>query len=154
MDFKIKLKGNFDDLPSARVGILDKSARGRSPTDAKYTLNLGGESSTANTPSSKRTGKLTEAMDNLEKSRGVLSEALLHASKRDVEKVATLFIKTGSGDNQARAQLLRECVDLVRSPILRGEYGGNSKATQEEKGFNKFGINTGTLVKNIKARLV
>ncbi len=43
---------------------------------------------------------------------------------------------------------------VVRNPILRGDYGNNSEITKKIKGFNRFGIDTAQLFKNIKAKCV
>lgn len=43
---------------------------------------------------------------------------------------------------------------VVRNPILRGDYGHNSKAWEETKGFDRLLINTGKLFSRIRARLV
>jgi hypothetical protein len=40
---------------------------------------------------------------------------------------------------------------IVRNPILKGEYGRNSRLTQKIKGFNRYMIDTAQLFKNIKA---
>lgn len=42
---------------------------------------------------------------------------------------------------------------IVRNPILRGDYGSNSAATQKTKGFNRLMIDTGQLFRAIKARV-
>ncbi|MDR2426828.1 MAG: hypothetical protein LBD46_06610 [Endomicrobium sp.] len=47
---------------------------------------------------------------------------------------------------------LRNAVQaVVCKPILRGDYGDNSEATAEKKGFNRLMIATGTFFKSIKA---
>lgn len=40
---------------------------------------------------------------------------------------------------------------IVRNPFLRGDYGSNSRTTIAEKGFDRFGIDTGQFFKAIKA---
>lgn len=42
---------------------------------------------------------------------------------------------------------------VVRNPMLRGDYGNNSKLTQKIKGFNRLTIDTGQLFKAITARV-
>lgn len=42
---------------------------------------------------------------------------------------------------------------IVRNPIVRGDYGRNSRATVKIKGFNRFMIDTAQMVRNIKGRL-
>jgi hypothetical protein len=41
---------------------------------------------------------------------------------------------------------------VIRNPILRGDYGDNAKSTMKVKGFNKLGIDTAQMFKNIKAK--
>jgi len=42
---------------------------------------------------------------------------------------------------------------VVRNPILRGDYGRNSKLTQTIKGFDRYGIDTGQFFKSIVAKV-
>ena len=42
-------------------------------------------------------------------------------------------------------------IALVRNPILRKEYGSNAAKWKKRKGFDMWGVSTGTLFKNIKA---
>jgi hypothetical protein len=43
---------------------------------------------------------------------------------------------------------------VVRNPILRGDYGKNTLATEAIKTFNRYMIDTGQLFKNLKAMIV
>lgn len=75
--------------------------------------------------------------------------------KRDtnIMKFSAEFFKYAFGKTQDRraVNLLQA---IVRNPILRGEYGNNSRARQREKGFNRFMIDTAQLFKAIQARIV
>lgn len=41
---------------------------------------------------------------------------------------------------------------VIRNPILRGDYGKNAASTIKQKGFDKLGVWTGQMFKNIKAK--
>lgn len=42
---------------------------------------------------------------------------------------------------------------VVRNPIMRGDYGRNTKQTADNKGFNKLFVDTGQLFRNITAKV-
>lgn len=54
------------------------------------------------------------------------------------------------GMNIRRVENLLQAI--VRNPIFRQEYGGNSSATADAKGFDRLLIDTGQTVKAIRAR--
>lgn len=69
----------------------------------------------------------------------------------DIIKFAKEFFNLAFGRSQKkRAENLLQAI--VRNPILRGDYGGNSKLTQKIKGFDRNMIDTGQLFKAITAR--
>jgi hypothetical protein len=68
----------------------------------------------------------------------------------DIIKFSNTFFKLVFGRSEKkRAENLLQAI--VRNPILRGEYGSNSKLTQKIKGFDRSMIDTGQLFKAIKA---
>lgn len=73
-----------------------------------------------------------------------------HQKSSDIIKFTNEFFKLVFGRSQKkRAENLLQAV--VRNPILRGDYGNNSRYTTIIKGFDRFGIDTGQLFKAIKA---
>lgn len=68
----------------------------------------------------------------------------------DINKFSKSFFELCSGKGErTRCQNLLQAI--VRNPILRRDYGGNSKTTVKIKGFSHRFIDTGQLFKNIKA---
>lgn len=68
----------------------------------------------------------------------------------DIIKFTDAFFKLVFGRSQKkRAENLLQAI--VRNPILRGEYGGNSRSTRRHKGFDRNMIDTAQLFKSIKA---
>ncbi len=68
----------------------------------------------------------------------------------DIIKFTNEFFKLSFGRSERkRCENLLQAV--VRNPILRGDYGKNSALTAKIKGFNRYGIDTAQLFKNIKA---
>jgi hypothetical protein len=69
----------------------------------------------------------------------------------EIIKFANEFFKLIFGRSEKRrAENLLQAI--VRNPILRGEYGKNSKVTQKIKGFDRPMIDTAQLFKAIKAK--
>lgn len=62
------------------------------------------------------------------------------------------FIFSKPGVNPRRLTNLLQAI--VRNPILRKEYGPNSRVTIEIKGFDRHLFDTGEMFKNIKARVI
>ncbi len=58
-----------------------------------------------------------------------------------------------SGKNKSKASVETAMTRVVVNPILQRKYGHNSRATAKAKGFNRFLIDTGQLVKAISAKV-
>jgi len=70
----------------------------------------------------------------------------------DIIKFTNEFFKLAFGRSQKkRVENLLQAV--VRNPMLRGDYGSNSKLAQAIKGFDHLTIDTGQLFRAIKARV-
>jgi hypothetical protein len=68
----------------------------------------------------------------------------------DIVKFSNEFFKLAFGKSEKRrAENLLQAI--VRNPILRGDYGGNSPLTQKIKGFDRGMIDTAQLFKAIKS---
>ncbi len=69
----------------------------------------------------------------------------------DIIKFSNEFFKLAFGRSEKRrAENLLQAI--VRNPILRGDYGSNSKLTIKIKGFDRIMIDTAQLFKAIKAK--
>lgn len=66
------------------------------------------------------------------------------------ELASQIFGKTSK--NNKRLENAVQAV--IRNPILRGDYGNNMASTIKQKGFDKLGIDTAQMFKNIKAKLL
>lgn len=74
------------------------------------------------------------------------------STNKDLLAVINTIVEELNGRENKR-RLINAVQAVVRNPILRGDYGRNSKKTAKEKGFNKLMMSTGQFFKNIKARL-
>lgn len=72
-------------------------------------------------------------------------------NKEVVEVIGRMAADIGTSGKQKQA-FLNAVQAVVRNPILRGDYGDNSKEWAKAKGFNRLLINTGRLFQHIKAR--
>lgn len=78
-----------------------------------------------------------------------LTEPFQKTSSEIIKFTQEFFRLAFGRSEKKRAENLLQAV--VRNPILRGEYGKNSKLTQRIKGFDRSMIDTGQLFKAIKA---
>jgi len=84
---------------------------------------------------------------------GAWSGSGRNANNRDILNVIAEYSRF-LGNPQSRNRLRNTVQAVVRNPILRGDYGDNSEATAEKKGFNRLMIATGTFFDNIKALVI
>ncbi len=153
--FKKTAKGMFEKYNFV-VGILEDKAhknpkRGVHGLKGQEIINIyaGGpvrQMSTTPGPLS-----VSEVSESFRKNTGInyLTEPF---KKRDdkIIKFANEFLKLCFGKStRKRVENLLQAI--VRNPILRGDYGHNSRLTRKIKGFDRLGIDTGQLFKNIKA---
>lgn len=71
----------------------------------------------------------------------------------EIMKFAALFFKMASGGPRSTSMMKRLAnltQAIVRNPILRGDYGSNSRSTQKIKGFDRKMIDTAQLFRAIK----
>jgi hypothetical protein len=71
----------------------------------------------------------------------------------DIARLLKEFFLLSFGRSEPR-RLENLLQAIVRNPILRGDYGHNSKLTQAIKGFDRSMIDTAQLFKAIKAKVV
>ncbi len=69
----------------------------------------------------------------------------------DIIKFTNAFFKMAFGKSEKK-RLENLLQAIVRNPILRGEYGGQSELTKKIKGFSRPMIDTAQLFKALKAK--
>lgn len=140
-----------------RVGMLDKNKRAMKPGRPlqKRQLIPGVPTNKATQAGRSKQARLAEVLAYLNRKRGILDEALEQAGQEEISEMAELFVKLvmepGAGTLTVK-KLENVVLAIVRNPIIRREYGPNAPATIEKKGFDRFGVNTGTLMKSIEAK--
>ncbi|HDM8140697.1 TPA: hypothetical protein P0E12_004987 [Vibrio harveyi] len=148
---------------SVTVGVLDPDKRAAKPdmskgltrmSSADAQQGLGGSSIPRRyikRGGNKKAPTLRRLAFWLDKDRGIFSSVLMNPKNEQLIKLAQEFaIVNKTPQDEARLEKIARA--LVRNPILRGDYGSNSPDTKKRKGFDHFGIQTGTLFNNIKAK--
>ncbi len=155
-NFKKHVKGRFEKY-TFEVGVLTdaphrsalRGAPGKKGQDVLTTYAGGPVRKT----SRKAYLKISEVSERLRKFLGFnyLQKPFLKKSS-DLLKFTNEYFKLVAGKTQRkRVENLLQAV--VRNPMLRGDYGSNSKLAQAIKGFDRLTIDTGQLFKAIKARV-
>lgn len=160
---KIQVSKDFKQRYAARieryqfeVGVLQNRQRREAKEHGLYeTPDLktyaGGPARKVSTKSENKTNAEV-LIDNMKRlNTNLLSEPFQDKSK-PLRKFVDGFLKmaTGQGFSMKRVENLLQAV--VRNPILKKEYGGNSSTTADNKGFDRHLIDTGQMFKSIKAR--
>lgn len=137
------------------VGVLNKSAPAKRPARPLRQMALipGVVRNAVDRKKNPRAAKLAQVAGWLEESRGLFSEAMDKAGNKQLAELVELFAKLAEqGDPTLIRRLENAARSIVRNPMLRKEYGDNADSTAKEKGFNHWGLNTGTLFKAIEAK--
>lgn len=149
--FRKQAKGVFEKY-SFDVGILEdgphKAALDKSQGLKSY---AGGP---ARKTSRQATSTLSQVSERLRKSTGInfYTKPFKSKKNKDILRFVDSFMKVCLGRSQPkRAENLLQAI--IRNPILRGDYGRNSKATAQIKGFNRFMIDTAQVFKAIRAKV-
>lgn len=97
---------------------------------------------------------VVEIFKKFDKKYKLLTAPFEKDQNKEVVNMLDQMIKeiNGTATNIRRIENTAQAV--VRNPILRGDYGSNKETTEEIKGFNKLFIRTGTMFKQIKARVI
>lgn len=82
----------------------------------------------------------------------LLLAPLRAAGNKDVVEVIGRMVADLGTLGKQKQQFLNAVQALIRNPIMRGDYGKNSKEWAKAKGFNRLLINTGAMFNAIKAR--
>lgn len=137
------------------VGVLKTGTIARRPARPLRQLQLtpGTVRNAVDRKASKRKVLLTQVAEWLEEDRGLFSKAMGKAGNKQLNELVEMFAQLAQGNDPViQRRLENACRSIVRNPMLRREYGINSEATAKGKGFNHWGINTGTLFKAIEAK--
>lgn len=87
----------------------------------------------------------------LDEKRRVISGALDNPDPKIVQQIADLFAKPDKTDADIR-RIENAAQALLRNPFTKKQFGPNDPDTIKRKGFNHYGIQTGTLFKSITAK--
>lgn len=147
------LKENVRDFESQRlrIGILDdafaRKARSKREGFAKL------EDTGINRRKIKGKSKLPmkDLAKILDTEYGVFSNAVNNANNLDLNLVTQELIKAFSNGTVSKRRIINAAEALIQNPILRREFGSNSKSTQQVKGFDRPIIDTGAFYSSIKA---
>lgn len=74
-------------------------------------------------------------------------------TNREILKFTQSYVKLFLRKGVTTKQVENLLQAVVRNPILRGDYGRNTRATAKAKGFNRFMIDTAQLFQNITAKV-
>ena len=81
-----------------------------------------------------------------------LTEPFKNKANEDILRFTDRFFKVIRGSSQPK-RLENLLQAIVRNPILRGDYGGNSSITRRIKGFDRLLIDTAQVFRSIIARV-
>lgn len=140
-----------------RVGVLNKSKKSLKPDRPLRQLRLTPQvpRNAAKTLGSGKNERLAAVAEYLNKKRGLFDKALERAGNKEINEIAQYFadlVLSPAATESTKRRLENTCLSIVRNPMLRRELGDNADSTIADKGFNQYGINTGTLFKNIEAK--
>lgn len=96
-------------------------------------------------------GKISDIAEAFRKYLGINFWSTPFEKKNsDIITFLNNFFSYAFGKSEKK-RLINSLQAVVRNPILRGDYGHNSKITQAIKGFDRLGIDTAQLFKAIRA---
>ncbi len=142
-DFKALIEKN-----EVEIGVFASENNRKQAKDRLKTFAGGPARSVANKPSSEGNASILE---DLEKKYGILTKPL--QNKAGLEKFFQRLIDYSSEKKKADNRVLNDFKALFIAPILRQKYGTNSQKTAKSKGFSRFLIDTGQLLKALKVRI-
>jgi hypothetical protein len=98
-------------------------------------------------------GKISDVAEAFRKYLGInFWTSPFDKKNSDIIRFLDEFFKYAFGKSEKK-RLINTLQAVVRNPILRGDYGHNSKLTQAIKGFDRLGIDTAQLFKSIVANV-
>ncbi|WKV32907.1 putative neck protein [Bdellovibrio phage MAC3UK] len=82
----------------------------------------------------------------------LLLEPFRSSKNAEITKFTTAFLRLATGGKITLKRVENLLQAVVRNPILRQDYGGNTAPTADAKGFDRLLIDTAQMFKAIKAR--
>lgn len=76
------------------------------------------------------------------------------SENKEIRAFANEYIAQISATKANMQRAINLVQAIVRNPILRGDYGSNSRRQARLKGFNRLMIDTGAFFGSIKARII
>jgi hypothetical protein len=150
--FYKQAKGTFEKY-DFRVGVLeDKAHKLAEPKSKGLKSYAGGPARKTSRQSSGMS--VSDVSQSLRKQTGINFYTRPFRSKKnkDILNFLNSFFDLCAGRSQPRrAENLLQAI--VRNPILRGDYGRNTRATAKAKGFNRLMIDTAQLFRAITAKV-
>lgn len=154
--FAKKLKGRIEQY-EFEIGVLDDKPH-RNPVESPLfgEPQLGSYAGGPVRKATRETGEKTTGqilVENMERKNINFLSRPFQDTNSDIMRFTRAFmqmITTNPGMPKKRLENLLQAI--VRNPILRQEYGGNSSQTADNKGFDRFLIDTGQMFKAIIAR--
>ena len=153
IEFKVDDLGRFIqkdlDKYESEVGILEDkpAAKWKGPIRTLY----GGKANRQAGQNKETT--LRALMAKFNTTYNILLAPWKSAENKDVLNVIDKMTADMNKGGKLKQSFINAMQAVVRNPILRGDYGKNTKETQATKGFNRLMINTGKFFSNIKVRL-
>lgn len=151
-----KLKGRYDGH-SLFTGVLNSKSHNEAMRWKKSNPN--NKSTYLGGPVRKQTrqpdGDMGTIFKDMQATTGInlLSAPLKSKKSRDIMRLLDSFFKMVQGSSLKVKRLENALQALIRNPILRGDYGGNTELTTKIKGFNRLFIDTAQVFKNITGRV-
>lgn len=150
-----KLKGRIEQF-EFRLGVLENKEYKLPVVQDRYSDNLGSFAKgpvrrTSPVSSGQKIGAIL--VENMKRLNIDLLRAPFKKKSSEIMQFTKAFLSLATykpGMSIRRVENLLQAV--VRNPILKQEYGINSRGTAETKGFNRHLFDTGQMFKNIRVR--
>jgi hypothetical protein len=133
------------------VGVLQDSVHKEADTAQKSSY-AGGPTRKASNRNSGMT--ISEVSEDLRKRTGIniYTQPFLGKKNKDILAFVKDYFELCAGKtSKKRVENLLQAI--IRNPILRGDYGRNTKQTAKAKGFNRFMIDTAQLFRAITSKV-
>ena len=135
------------------VGVLDGNMKAKLPNKNRLIRQIRGRDSSLIALRKGKNAKISlrELALILDAKYGIISKSFRLTDNKEIHKLLLLFMSLRKTE-QIKRQIENSAQAIIRNPIVKRLYGNNQNSTVERKGFNRIGINTGTLFENIKGR--
>lgn len=92
-------------------------------------------------------------VENMERmNTDLLAEPFRSSKNAEIMRFTQAFLRMATGGKITTKRVENLLQAVVRNPILRQDYGGNTAATADAKGFDRLLIDTAQMFKSIRAR--